>query len=61
MAGLITAAIYNVNRNPRKKATPFQPGDFKLAFTTEAHGSDGAEERVKAMWEWMKAMYGKTE
>lgn len=60
MAGLITAAIYNVNRNPKKKPTPFQPGDFRLQFSSEPRESDGAEERVKAMWERMKAMYGNT-
>jgi hypothetical protein len=27
-AGLITAAIYNVNRDPRKTSRPFTPQDF---------------------------------
>lgn len=31
-AGLVTSAVYNVNRDPKKHRKPFSPGDFMLEF-----------------------------
>ena len=56
MAGLVTAAVYNVHRDPRKTKV-FQPSDFKLEMAGRSKG-DGARERVKAIFDRLKGMFG---
>jgi hypothetical protein len=59
MAGLTTAAVYNVHRDPRKRSAPFQPGDFRLRFTQRATNA-GAGERVRMIFERLRGMFGST-
>lgn len=58
MAGLVTAAVYNVNRDPRKMPKPFQPGDFRLQIGGKREERNGAQDRVKAIFDRLKGMFG---
>lgn len=55
-AGIVAATVANANRDAKRRAKPFEPGEFMPKFGGGSAGMDGADESAGADWQGMLAM-----
>lgn len=59
--GLVTSAIYNVNRDPKKNRRPFSPEDFVPKRVTEPREEQTWEEQARIFDMWGRVWQEKFE